>query len=202
MRTTVLHRKEYAMEARFSVSMTVKDMYRFLLRHAYLSRSGIISLLISLGALVMFIVRFDSLDPFYRMCLLFAAALFTIIFPIQLSFQATKAVKLNPVFQRPLEYIINDEGITVCQGEETVLLPWSGVFRTVETKTQIVIYSSVKNAFIFPKDQLKEQADIVKKLIESKKDIAYDPFTIVNTTGDTGENMQEAEPEDIDDGEE
>ena len=172
------------MEAKFSVTMTVGDMYRFLLRHAYISKSGVFSLLISLGALVLFIVQYDTLDPFKRMCLLLVAALFTIIFPIQMSLQAAKAVKLNPVFQKPLEYVINDDGISVCQGDENVLLPWSGVFRTMETKTQIVIYSSARNAFILPKNQLKEQAEIVSKLIESKKDVKYDPFTIVDQGAD------------------
>ena len=164
------------MNTEFKVNMTVFDMYKFLMRHAYLCVSGVISVLISIGALVILVVRFEYLTPGQMGLLALAGCVFTIVLPMHLWTRAGAIVKLTPTFQKPLNYRVNDDGVYVAQDEDEVLLPWSGVFKTVETKTQLVIYSSPKNGFIFPKNQIGDSLEVIKKLIDKYKDVPFEAY--------------------------
>lgn len=164
------------MSTEFSVNMTVMDMYKFLLRHAYYCVSGVISLLISIASIVIMVVRFEYLTPSQLGLLAIAGCMFTIVLPMHLWTRATTIVKLTPSFQKPLNYKVNDEGVYVSQEEEEVLLPWSGVYKSVETKSHIVIYSSPKNGFIFPKKQINDSVDVVRQLIDKYKDVPFEAY--------------------------
>ncbi len=186
------------MNTEFSVKMTVFDMYKFLLRHAYLCVSGVISLLISIGALAILIVRFEYLNPSQIGLLAMAGCIFTIVLPMHLWTRAGAIVKLTPSFQKPLNYRVNDDGVYVAQDEEEVLLPWSGVYKTVETKTQLVVYSSPKNGFIFPKNQIGDSLEVINKLIDKYKDVpfeAYNPQTEESAEENVTDNTSSKEEE-------
>ena len=181
------------MNTEFSVNMTVFDMYKFLMRHAYVCISGLISVLISVGALVILVVRFEYLTPSQMGLLALAGCIFTIVLPMHLWTRAGAIVKLTPSFQKTLNYRVNDDGVYVSQDEEEVLLPWSGVFKTVETKTQLVVYSSPKNGFIFPKNQIGDSLEVIKKLIDKYKDVPFQAFNPEPDLQDTSDNEQTAE---------
>lgn len=181
------------MNTEFTVNMTIKDMYKFLMRHAYYCVSGVISLIISIAALVLLVVRFEYLTPSQVGLLAIAGCMFTVILPMHLWTRATTIVKLTPSFQKPLNYRINDDGVYVSQDEEEVLLPWSGVFKFVETKTQMVIYSSPKNGFIFPKNQIKESMSTIKALVDKYKDVPFEAYNPVDNSEDDVTDNQEAE---------
>ena len=164
------------MSTEFSVNMTVMDMYKFLLRHAYYCVSGVISLLISIAAIVFMVVRFEYLTPSQLGLLAIAGCIFTIVLPMHLWTRATTIVKLTPSFQKPLNYRVNDDGVYVSQEDDEVLLPWSGVYKSVETKSHIVIYSSPKNGFIFPKNQINDSAQVIRQLIDKYKDVPFEAY--------------------------
>lgn len=149
----------------FSILLKPVHMFHFLMRHAYTSFSGVIGLLISFGALVLFILTCTDNEPFRNGILLILAALFTIINPIQLWFRANQQVKLNPMFQKPLNYTFYDEQLVVTQEEETLEIPWEGVYRAVETGKSIILYMSRVHAYIFPKEQLNGNYEGMKQFI-------------------------------------
>ncbi|MBQ3061509.1 MAG: YcxB family protein [Lachnospiraceae bacterium] len=180
------------MSTEFSVNMTVKDMYKFLLRHAYYCVSGVISVLISIASIVIMVVRFEYLTPSQLGLLAIAGCMFTVVLPMHLWTRATTIVKLTPSFQKTLNYRVDDEGVYVSQEEEGVLLPWSGVYKSVETRSHIVIYSSPKNGFIFPKNQINESADIVRQLIDKYKDVPFEAYNPQNV--DLNDEVSKDEP--------
>ena len=140
-------------EIRFSVTMKVKTMYRFLMHHGYVGAAGIINLIISGGALVLLIMGVGDTTT-AKVALIIVAALFTIINPIYLYYKAAKQVKLTPMFAKPFDYVVGQEGITVSQEEEQLAVTWGELRKVVETKTDFYVYLSLTRAYIFPKDEI------------------------------------------------
>ena len=94
-------------EIKFSVKMKVIDMYRFLMYLSYSGRSCVINMVISVGALVLLFAGVaDSTGA--KVALGLIAALFLVVNPIFLYYRAAKQVKLNPAYEKPMDYLVND----------------------------------------------------------------------------------------------
>lgn len=158
------------MEKEIKVSIKIKssDMYHFLVKHFYSHFSGIFGVILSLGALAAFFLSIGKRQPMQLIILIILASLFTVIQPLQFLLKANQQVKLNPMFKEPLLYTINNEGVTVEQKEDKVLLPWTDIRKIVESNKAIFIYSSTVNAFILPKEQMKEEYAGIKEIIKEK----------------------------------
>ena len=149
----------------FSYQTKVKDMYRFFLYHAYIGISGVINLLISVGAIVLLITGGKQRDAFGNVILIILALLFTVINPIQLYYKAAKQVKLTPMFQQPLNYEISKDGIKVTLGEEEMALPFSEVRKIVETGKDFYFYMTLTRAHVLPKEGFSEDVNMMRTLI-------------------------------------
>ena len=106
-----------------NIDLKTKDMYEFQMRHSYLTRTGILSVLVSLVALVYLIFTFKSNNYSTNLLLVMAAMLFTVIYPIQMLSKSFKLVKLSPVLSKTLKYTFTTEGILVSQDNDDALLP-------------------------------------------------------------------------------
>lgn len=73
----------------------------------------------------------------------------------------------NPSFQKPLHYVMDDTGITISQGEDSVQYPWEELYRAVSTGRSIIVYTSRINATIFPKRQLEDKKTAVIEMIST-----------------------------------
>lgn len=155
-----------------NIDLKTKDMYEFQMRHSYLTRTGILSVLVSLVALVYLIFTFKSNNYSTNLLLVMAAMLFTVIYPIQMLSKSFKLVKLSPVLSKTLKYTFTTEGILVSQDNDDALLPWEDIVKVIETKNLILVYSSPKNGYILPKAQYTEECENVKNMI--KKQINHD----------------------------
>lgn len=157
---------EHSTEIKFSYQTKVSDMYRFLMQFSYHGIRGIINLVISIGALVLLFTGAAGGEVFNKVLLILIAALFTIIQPILLYYKAAKQVKLTPMFQQPLDYVINDRGITVRLKEEEMVLAWEDIYKIVETKKDFYFYMSFNRAHILPKEVYVEQCSLIRDLIK------------------------------------
>ena len=156
---------------KFQVDMKKNDMFAFMMYHTYTGFSGIFGVCISLVAAITLAVQFHDLAEHAVMILGFIALLFTIINPCMLYTRSVRQVKLNPTYKKPLQYLINQEGVTVSQGEDAGLMQWEQCIKVIETKKQIFIYSSKIHAFILPKKNYESQVEGLRSLIkESVKD--------------------------------
>lgn len=151
-------------EVKFSVQIKEKDMFLFLLHHSYRGVSVAVDALITVGAAALLIMGFGKDDPVKTVALLFLVLLFTVIHPAQLYLRARKQVKRNAVFKKPLNYVLNDEGITMSQDEESESFAWGDIFRIKETKSQIAVYTGRVYACIWPKRALSACEPQVKEL--------------------------------------
>ena len=152
-------------QVKVKVEMTVKNMYDFLLRHSYCSVSGMIGVIFSISAIGVLIAKYPVLSNGQKILLIFGSLLFTVINPIAIYFSSVKQVKLNPTFRDELVYAIGDEGVTVQQNKQELLVTWSEVQKVVETRYNIIIYLTKVRAFVLPKENCKEQMVELKALI-------------------------------------
>lgn len=149
----------------FSYQTRVSDMYRFLMRYSYQGFRGVVNLVISIGAFALLIAGADQGYAFNKVLLILAACLFTVIQPIMLYYKAAKQVKLSPMFQQPLDYCINDQGVTVRLKEEQMILEWENIYKIVETKKDFYFYMSFDRAHILPKEGYQDQCEQMRELI-------------------------------------
>lgn len=141
-------------EVKFSVQVTVKDMFVFLMHHSYRGVSLLADAIVTFGAIGLLLAGFGEGDPVKTVALIFVALLFPVVHPLQLYFKARKQVKKNDVFKKPLDYTLTDEGITLSQGEQSQSITWADVYQVKEYKSQILVYTGRVYAFVWPKREL------------------------------------------------
>lgn len=143
----------------FSVQMTWKEIYKFTMYHTYHSFAGILGVILSVMALTNLIISFDKLSDQSKTIMTIVAAWFLIFEPLRMLVRSKSQMKLSKAYKKPLNYIVNEEGITVSQDEESQTIEWKQLFKVVETKSQFLVYSNRINSFIFPKNSLEGQVD-------------------------------------------
>ena len=159
------------MEAKFEVKMNTKKMFHFLMYHTYHSVQGPLSLIFAIAGIGICIWTYGDVQMNWTILYGFFGILFLVYEPISLYMRAATQVKLNPAFKKPLMYVINEEGITTMQGEQKAEIKWKDLRTIKESKAYFFCYTSVQNAFIFPKEDFKAQREIVEKLLREKKSI-------------------------------
>lgn len=151
-------------EVKFSVQIKVNDMFAFLMHHSYRGVSLIIDAVITVGAIALLATGFGKESPASTVVLVVLALLFTVINPLQLYRRAKKQVTKNEVFQKPLCYVLTEEGITMSQGEVTQSFLWGDVYRIKEYKSLFAVYTGRVYACIWPKRELAECENEVREL--------------------------------------
>ena len=151
-------------EVKFSVRVQVKDMFTFLMHHSYCGVQLIVDLVITVGAIALLATGFGigSVDTTFVLVVL--ALLFTVINPLQLYSRAKKQVTKNEVFAKPLDYVLNDEGITMSQGEVTQSFAWGDIYQIKEYKSMFAVYTGRVYACIWPKRELATCENEVREL--------------------------------------
>ena len=91
--------------------------------------------------------------------------------PVSLYLKAATQVKLNPVFKKPLTYVMNDKGIVTMQGEQKAEVKWEELRAIKESRSYFFCYTSGQNAFIFPKKDFQDQSSEAQQLLREKKKV-------------------------------
>lgn len=152
-------------EIAFDVRLQAGDLYRFTMRHTYYSVGGVFSLLLSFGCLAFCCVRFRELAPSTLGVLLVVAALFTVIQPVMLYVKCRMQIKRSKDIKDALTYVLGEEGITVRQEEQEVLVHWYDIRKVVYGGSGIYIYLSPVRAFIFPREACGEQYGAIRERV-------------------------------------
>lgn len=142
----------------FDVKIKAADLFDYLLRHAYNSPAGILGS--GLGA-VMIVVGF--MQQQWLWCVL--GAFMLLYMPWSLWLQSARQATSNPAFAKPLHYVLDEEGITVSQDGQEQKQAWQDLYRAVSTTKSIIVYTSKKNACIFPKRELQGKSVQVIQMI-------------------------------------
>ena len=82
--------------------------------------------------------------------------------------QGKSALAASEVLRGTLHYLVDENGFTVSQGEESAKLPWDQIYKMVATKSNVLVYSTRINAYIIPREQLGEQYKELAKIANEK----------------------------------
>ena len=150
------------MKTEFDIQLTPKDMFRFNLYHTYTSLAGYLPLIAAVLVIVAIVHKADTLPA--NTIFLYSAmvVLFVLYTPIMLYVRSRQQVEASPVLKGILHYRIDDEGIYVSQGEADSLLEWAQVYRIVATKSNVLIFSSPRNAFVIPRTQIQGKYEAIR----------------------------------------
>lgn len=135
------------------------DLYDFMLMHNYSKAPGLIGS--TLGALMI-------VTGIYMQYWLFLIAGIVVLLylPWVLLIKSSQQA-MTPVFKEPLHYVLDENGITVSQGEATTTQGWDDMVKAVSTGRSIIVYTSRVNATIFPKNQMGDRKTSVIEIIST-----------------------------------
>ena len=142
------------------VKIEAGDLYDYMLMHTYSSAAGIMGT--AFGA-VLILMAFGT----QRWAFIALGVVLILYLPWTLFIRSRKQVLSNPSFQKPLHYMLNDEGITISQGEESVQYLWEEMHKAVSTGKSIIVYTSRVNATLFPKRQMEDKKTDVIQMISA-----------------------------------
>ena len=131
----------------FDVTMSSGILYDYLISHAYTGGAGLLGTCFGAVGIVMFAATN------YVLYLIFGLVLILYL-PIKLKMTSLQLMQMNETYKKPLHYRLDENGITVSQGEETQTASWDSVLKAVSTKQSIVVYTGKHNASVFPRKQL------------------------------------------------
>lgn len=140
---------EKSKEINVDVHMNSKVLYDFLLNHAYSGASGILGTCFGFLGVLFFI---KTQYPLY----LLLGVILILYYPVNLRYKAALLMQSVEAYKQPLHYLVNEDGITVSQGETTENVTWEQCVKAVSTKKSILIYTGKRNATIFPREDLQE----------------------------------------------
>ncbi len=155
------------MSIKFEVKMTTKSMYDFMLYHNYTHLSGLGGAILGVIGLWIGISNATKGNAQAAIVGFAVAALFLIMTPWSTRQTAKRQVTTTEMFQKPLEYELHEEGITVRQDEAEVTNKWEDVVKVVSTNQSILVYVTRMRALILPKECLGAQYGNVVKMIST-----------------------------------
>lgn len=158
-------REDGRMQAKFEVKMTTRTMYRFLLNHTYHSPSGFIAAALGMGALGICAYTYGGVEGWQTTLYGAFGIWFLIYLPVSLYLKAARQVRLNPVYRKPLEYRIDDQGIATRQEGKHAEIKWGAVFKVRESRESLLIYTAKSYCFVLPKKAMGGQTGQVLSLI-------------------------------------
>ena len=149
------------MSVEFDVTITDKDMYRFNLYHAYHGVQGILATMVGIWVLIMAGLTFGKVEIFYTIMYVVFGIVFLVYVPGNLYLRSKRQILTSATLKNALHYKIDDAGVHVSQGEQTADLEWKQIYKMVSNKNQLLIYSSRVNAYVIPKEAIKEEYQLI-----------------------------------------
>lgn len=143
-----------------SVKIEAGDLYDYMLMHSYNSPAGLVGS--TFGALLIIFAIATQQWIFIVLGLVMLLYL-----PWTLFLKSRTQLLNNPAFQEPLQYTLDEDGLTVSQGEVQEKMAWEDMHKAVSTGRSIILYTSRVNATIFPKRQLGDQRVAVIEMIST-----------------------------------
>ena len=141
------------------VRIKAGDLYDYLLMHTYNGPSGLLGS--CFGALLVVIGTMKA-----EWIWVIAGGVLLVYLPWTLFLRSRKQA-LNPAFQKPLHYVLDEEGIMVSQDDVEQKQSWDSMVKAVSTSKSIIVYTTAVNATIFPKRELGDQKAALIQIIST-----------------------------------
>lgn len=174
------------MEVKATIKLQEKDLFSFNMYHSYHRFQTWGFLVLGLVLIGVSLYTFNQIETVYSLFYIAAGLLFIFYTPYNLKLSAKHAMKRNDALNSAMEYVFNKNGITVgfasqeaVEGDDTTEdededetsgvkthVTWKEIYKVVNTKKAIYLYTSPRNASILPKDQLEGKLDALQNVIK------------------------------------
>ena len=112
------------MRYEFDFQMDEKTLGDFYMSHNFMGGSAMLWPLIGVVAIALAFLSGEATPMIYRGVYVVFGLLFIFYIPWDLKKKAKKQLKVNPYYAEPIHYVLDEEGITTTQGENTATLSW------------------------------------------------------------------------------
>ena len=116
-----------------TVKIEAGDLYDYMLMHSYNSPAGLVGS--TFGALLI-VFAFAAKQWIF----IVLGLVMLLYLPWTLFIKSRSQILSNPSFQEPLTYILDEEGLTVSQGEAQEKMAWGDMHKAVSTGRSIFVY--------------------------------------------------------------
>ena len=148
----------------FDIKLKSQDMYRFNMYQTYTGFHGWFSIIVSIIIFIVAGLTYGGLDITYTVLYIAFGIIFLLYMPVTLWLRSKSALAASEVLRGTLHYLVDENGFTVSQGEESAKLPWDQIYKMVATKSNVLVYSTRINAYIIPREQLGNSIRNLQKL--------------------------------------
>ncbi len=134
------------------------DLYDYNLKYTYGKIVNILAEIIGFVAVV-----YGIYGGNYPLAVI--GVLVVVYLPVTLWIRSAQVAALSPAFKSPLHYKLDDEGLTVSQGENEETIKWEDCVKAVSTSRSVLVFTSRTGATIFPRNQLGDKIPLIIQCI-------------------------------------
>lgn len=151
------------MEVKFDTDITVRDMYRFLLNNTYRRFTGVVWIIFTCMVVFVTVYTWGTMELVYSIILIVLALIYAAN-PLVLYFKAKSQIRNTSSFQKPLSYVLDDEGIKISQDDADASVQWDEIWKIVRYGSEVIVYVSSVRAFIWPVRCIEDKYDDIVKI--------------------------------------
>ncbi len=156
------------MQVEFEIRLKPEDLYRFNMYQMYTGIHGWISIVLGIAMFVLTVHTFGTVEMTYTLLYAVFGILFLFYAPVTLKLRSKQSIAASEELSKPLHYVVDADGFKVSQGEASAELAWNQIYKMVATKRNVLVYSSRKNAYVIPREQLGENYQVLSDLAKEK----------------------------------
>ena len=134
----------------FELKLDGKTMSRFLLHYNYTKATGLFGILLGIASLAAVFIKWNMWNANQRVVWIVIAVLFLIVQPLTLFCH------------------IDEEGISVTQGEASSSCKWSDLRKVVYRKNEMYLFTSAIYATIITRNSCEEKFDELVAFVKEK----------------------------------
>lgn len=151
----------------FTTKPTAKELWKFSMIYANKGFRGGVNLILVGGSAFLLIARWNTLELFQRLLLVFIIFLFVIWQPAMLYPKALRQAK-ELEKQPPLRLTFSEDGVEVSQGEEGGQIPWEDISRIELVSDMMIVYGDRAHASLIPRSTMGKDEEAFRKLVREK----------------------------------
>lgn len=152
---------------KYNIKLNKNDIWIFSMYSANRAYLGIFNLLFTLASIYLLISSWSDISISRRFLFLFCALMFSVIQPCILYLKAAKQEK-NDSIRKGFTLELSSKELLVSQDGESINISWEEVYKTMITKTMIVIYFAPLRGYLIPKRYFTDTKNEIEKLLKEK----------------------------------
>lgn len=145
--------------------ITQQELNTFLFGHTYRQPLMILVTILAIAWPIAVIVKGQSNIAMPLICSLFIL----IWIPFTTYLRAKNAKKLNPLYEKPFHYMLDEWGLHLEIEDDAIDVEWKKVTKMIFYKSVAVIYTGKNNAFLIPSAAMGARREEIMSFIEEMR---------------------------------